>query len=344
MPTADRFQRVIQNAQEVVTEEELRGILSAKTRTTAYVGFELSGLAHLGGVIIANKLRDFTQASVKTTVLLADWHSFINDKFGGDWERIHLAGECLKDFFTSLGAAEGVEFLYASDLVSRAEYWRTVLAVAKNASLSRMKRALSIMGRREEDAELDSSKIIYPAMQVTDIHVLDIDIALGGMDQRHAHMLYRDLAPKLGWKNVVALHTPLLTSLMGQGRMDPIEGKMSKSRPDSAIFPHDSPAEIKKKIQNAYCPPGISVGNPVAEIWKYILFPALQEVRIERESRFGGDLEFKSYSDLESAYASGSLHPQDLKGGAAHSLAQVLEPARKYFEKHPENLNAIRGE
>src|SRR5437867_13434657 len=92
-------------------------------------------------------------------------------------------------------------------------------------------------------------------MQVADIHWMDLDLALGGMDQRHAHMLYRDVAPKIGWKQVVALHTPLLPSLDGGGRMDLIAGKMSKSRPDSSILLNDSPQEVERKISKAFCPP-----------------------------------------------------------------------------------------
>src|SRR5437016_1321312 len=95
-----------------------------------------------------------------------------------------------------------------------------VIRVSKASTVARIRRALTIMGRKEEEADLDASMLIYPAMQVADIHWMDLDLALGGMDQRHAHMLYRDVAPKLGWKQVVALHTPLLPALDGGGRMD----------------------------------------------------------------------------------------------------------------------------
>jgi len=77
--------------------------------------------------------------------------------------------------------------------------------MSKAATVRRIKRALTITGRKEKDADLDASKLIYPAMQVADIHWVDLGLALGGMDQRHGHMPYRDLAPKLGWKQVVVL-------------------------------------------------------------------------------------------------------------------------------------------
>ncbi|GAG83362.1 unnamed protein product, partial [marine sediment metagenome] len=55
-------------------------------------------------------------------------------------------------------------------------------------------------------------------MQVSDIFYLELDVAYGGMDQRHAHMLARDISKKLGRKPPVALHTPLMTGLQAGGR------------------------------------------------------------------------------------------------------------------------------
>jgi len=32
----------------------------------------------------------------------------------------------------------------------------------------------------------------------------------------------------------------------------------------------------------------------------------------------------------------------DLKNGTTAALSEILSPVREYFEKHPENLNALR--
>jgi tyrosyl-tRNA synthetase len=180
-------------------------------------------------------------------------------------------------------------------------------------------------------------------MQVADISWMDLDVAYGGMDQRHAHMLYRDVAPKLGWKQVVALHTPLLPSLEGGGRMDPVAGKMSKSKPDSSILINDPPSEVERKIGKAFCPPTDTDDNPVLGIAKLIVFPRRSSLVIHREPKFGGDVTFRSYPELTGAYANGSLHPKDLKAGVAAGLNAVLAPVRKYFEAHPQNLEAMRA-
>ena len=335
---------VRRHAVELVTEDELRSLLARGGRPKAYVGFEPSGMMQIGqGFVIAAKLGDLVEAGFDVTVLLADWHAYINDKFGGDLGKIQACGRYFEDCFRALGVPASVRYLTATEMVASSDYWMDVIHASKAASVARIRRALTIMGRREEDADLDASKLIYPAMQVTDIHRMDLDLALGGMDQRHAHMLYRDLAPKLKWKMAVALHTPLVGGLQGGGRMDPVESKMSKSKPDSAILLPEAPAEVERKIGKAFCPPKEVEGNPILEIARYVLLPRLGALKIEREAKFGGDLAVASFEDLARAYASGGLHPQDLKSAVARSLNEALGPVRSYFDAHPENLTSLFG-
>ena len=72
------FELVTQNTSEVVTPTELTMILKQDTKT-AYIGFEPSGLVHLGWVTCANKIQDLQKAGFEVTILLADWHAWIND-------------------------------------------------------------------------------------------------------------------------------------------------------------------------------------------------------------------------------------------------------------------------
>lgn len=343
MDVQERLNLIFRGVDEVITEEELRTLLLRGGKTKSYVGLEPSGLMHIGtGLILGQKLKDFAEAGLDVTVLLADWHAYINDKLEGSLENIQICGEYFKDCFAALNIPKEVRFVYASELVDKKQYWQNVILVSKSASLARIKRALTIMGRKEEDADLDASKLIYPAMQVADIRELDLDLALGGMDQRHAHMLYRDLAPRLGWKKVVAVHTPLLAGLEGGGRMETIEAKMSKSNPDSCIFLQDSRKDIERKVGKAFCPQREIAGNPVVQICRYILFPNLGSLKVERETRYGGDVTFQSYPELEKAYTGGELHPQDLKSAVARNLDNLLGKVRSYFEKRPENYQRMR--
>ncbi len=340
----ERLELATRNAVEVITQEELKALLEGQGRPKAYIGLEPSGLVHLGtGPILAQKAMDLNKVGFDVTVLLADWHAFINDKLGGDWDTIRAAANYTVEAYRSLGVSGGVSFLHGSDLVADSEYWRSVLRVSKFSTVARIRRAMSIMGRKEEEAELDASRLIYPAMQVADIHRLDLDLAYGGMDQRRAHMLYRDLAPKLGWKQVVALHTPMLSGLQGGGRMDQWDLKMSKSKPETCIFIHDSPDAIREKVRGAYCPPKEVEGNPVLQFCQFILFPRFASLRVEREAAHGGDVEYEDYEALERAYAEGDLHPQDLKAAVAGDLTEALAGPREFFERNREELEKVEA-
>ena len=276
MDVEQRLALVTRNTEEVVTDEELRKLLTEKEEPTAYIGFEPSGLVHLGWVLVAQKIRDLTDAGFRVTIFWADWHAYINDKLGGDLENIRTCARYMQDCFIALGVPEDkVEFKYASEILNDIEYWEMAIKVAKVTSLSRVKRAMTIMGRSEDEAEVDTSKVFYPILQATDIFCMGLDVAYAGLDQRRAHMLARDAADKLGWKKPIALHTPLLPGLKGGNRMDPVESKMSKSDPNGSVKIHDTRDEIASKMKKAYCPPEREHEgeNPVLMLCRYILFP-----------------------------------------------------------------------
>ncbi len=352
----ERLDLITRGALEVVTREELREKLEAGERLRGYIGYEPSGLVHIGWLIWMMKVRDIVDAGVDFTVLEATWHARINDKLGGDMELIRESARLVRVVMEALGIpVDRIRFLDAEDLAGDKDYWALVIGVAKNATLARIKRSLTIMGRRADEAELDASKIIYPAMQVADIYYMDLDIALGGMDQRKAHMLARDIARRMGAKKPVAIHTPLLTGLQGTGRMDPsrlagmevdevyAEVKMSKSKPETTILVHEDPGEIRRKMRKAYCPQGQEEYNPVMEINKYILFqtPGFRLV-VERPSKYGGTVVYETYEDLARDFREGKLHPLDLKNATAEALAKLLEPVRKRIQGDPMLLESIK--
>ena len=167
------------------------------------------------------------------------------------------------------------------------------------------------------------SQMLYPLMQAMDIAYLNIDVAIGGIDQRKIHMLARENLPKLGFKAPICIHTPLLIGLDG--------AKMSSSL-DNYISVHESESEVERKIKAAFCPPKVVDGNPVLQIYRYIIFGALEEVKIERKQEYGGDVIYHSYEHFERDYELGKLHPQDVKLNASRYLNELLTPIRKRLD------------
>ncbi|HYA69787.1 MAG TPA: tyrosine--tRNA ligase [Thermoplasmata archaeon] len=341
MDTGERLARIVRNTAEVLTEEEVRSLLASTEHPRAYIGFEPSGSLTVAHLITTRKILDLAEAGCDVTVFLADWHSWINDKLGGDLDRITAAGRYMQETFTALGAdPERVRYRWSHELTGSSDYWARVVRSAKAMSLARTKRAMSIMGRTEEESELDTSRLFYPAMQVADIFELPVDIAYGGMDQRRAHVLAREVAHHYHWPVPTAIHTPLLSSLKGGGRMDSLEGlverKMSKSDPSSGIpIPADR-RTIGDRLQQAFCPAKAVDGNPVVEIARFIVFPWEGRLRVDRPAKYGGPVEFASEPEFVTSWANGQLHPQDLKAAIADVLDRLLEPARRYFAAHPE--------
>jgi len=342
----ERVQLVVRNTEEVVTPAELRELLQENPHPHAYWGFECSGPMHIGmGLICGSKIKDMLKAGLKFTIFLADWHSWINNKFGGDMEKIRFAGEYFKHCFTALGVkGENLRFLWASELVDDVEYWEKVIRIAKAASLRRVMRALPIMGRTLGLSDFEAAWLVSPCMQAADIFHMKVDVACAGIDQRKVHMLARDVAEKQGWRKPICVHTHLLMNLRGpasrmEGTFDENEEvnfqigtKMSKSLPQSAIFIHDQPEEIRNKVRGAYCPPREVRGNPVLELAKYVVFTHMSELEIRRSKEYGGSVTFHGYEELERAYVKGELHPLDLKNGVADALTEILEPVREYFK------------
>lgn len=340
---------------EVVTQDELRQLFETNQHPKHYIGFEISGKVHLGsGLVTALKLRDFLEAGIKPTIFLADYHAWINGKLGGDLGKIQkVATGYFKSAFVSLGLTEDkVNYVLASELYEKQgkEYWKEVLRISKDTTMARMLRCTTIMGRTEKDA-MDCASVLYPAMQAADIFELGVDMMHAGMDQRKVHMLAREVAEKHGRKKPVAVHHRLLMGLTGPTKMgfeenaaDDVEisSKMSKSKPETCIFIHDSESEIKKKIGSAYCPEKVAENNPILEMCEQIIMrDGKTPLAVKRSAKFGGDVEFSTYEELASSYKEGKLHPMDLKSAVSSSLSKLLEPSRKYFEKHPELLEQV---
>jgi tyrosyl-tRNA synthetase len=351
-----RIDLVSRGAEEIITREELTSILETKTRPRAYWGFEASGMMHIGmGLVCGRKIVDMVEAGFDFTIFLADWHSWINNKLGGSFESIHTCGEYFKQCFTAIGIApDKVTYTWASELASRREYWERVVRVAKSVNVSRIWRALPIMGRGMDSKDLEAAATFYPCMQVSDIFELKLDVACAGMDQRKAHVLARDVGEKLNWGKPTSLHAHLLMGLLGASRMDStqfdenpelssqISFKMSKSIPESSVLIHDEPEVIRNKIRGAYCPPKKTTENPILETAKHILFPWKASVEIDRPQKYGGNLRFTDFDELEKEYSQGNIHPLDLKNAVAEGLVAILEPVRREFKERPEMLRRMQ--
>ena len=350
----NRLELMIGSVQESVGIEHIVDCILDETSSKgdgvirAYVGFEPSGKAHIGWKVISLQLKRLLEARVNVLVFLADWHAWVNDKFAGSMEAIQTTGKYMEDTFRALldsppeGDGPGeLRFLYASDIMDSGAYWARVLRCSKNVSLSRVRRTFSIMGRDEASSDGDLSRFYYPAMQAADIFELDIDLAIGGMDQRKAHMYMRDVADRWNWQKATCLHTSILSNLRSKGaRMESFDHKMSKSNPNGAVLLHDDASALKKKLRKAYLDPQDSE-SPVFELIEHVILPELSKLDVTPNPEYGEPSTWHDLNEIKQALHAEKLHPFDVKMAVADALSLCLSSISEYFNHHPESLDLV---
>ena len=330
--------------EEIVTDEELRTLFETNSSPKHYIGLEISGFLHLGSLISTGfKINDFVKAGVNCTIFLADWHTMINDKLEGNWDTINKVSKYYSAAF-KLVCPEANIVLGTELYDSRKEYWKEFMKFTKHMSLKRTMRTLTIMGRSEDESKIDLAKLLYPPMQAVDIHSLDLDIVHAGMDQRKIHMLVREIFPKMNWKVPVAVHHKLLSGLSKPSEPNDSQalGKMSKSDPNSGIFIHNTNDEIITKIKKAWCEEANIQNNPLLDISKNVIFHEFDEIKVERPEKFGGNVNYTSYDQLETDFAAKKLHPTDLKQTVGNYLVKLVSPIRDNLTLDDELFDEIK--
>lgn len=319
MDIEEKIQLIEQGTLEVIDREELKEVLK-KEQPIAYTGYEPSGKIHLGHAVTVQKLKTLQKLGFKIKILLADYHAFLNGK--GTVEEIADTAEYNKKCFQALGLDESTEFIYGSTFQLDADYTSKVYKLATMTTLKRAKRSMDQVSRHDDNPKVAS--VVYPIMQTVDMAALEVDVALGGMEQRKIQMLARENLEKIDETVPVCIHTPLLHGLDGDAKMSSSKGNY--------IAVDDSVEEITEKINKSYCPQGEIEDNPLIEIAEAFVYPNQEKLLIKRPEKFGGDIEL-THDELIEEFGNGNLHPMDLKTGIKDFLIEFLAPIREYMEE-----------
>jgi len=118
-----------------------------------------------------------------------------------------------------------------------------------------------------------------------------------------------------------------------------ISSKMSKSKPASGILIHDDENTIRNKIGKAFCPVDVTVGNPVLELIRYVVFHEFDEFVIDRPTKYGGSIIYTRYKDIECDFLAKKIHPMDLKSSTATYINRIIEPIQKHFKGKEPHLS-----
>lgn len=335
-------------------EDELRRMIANKPSIRCYDGFEPSGRMHIAqGIFKAVNVNKCTAVGCEFVFWVADWFALMNDKMGGELERIQTVGKYLEQVWRAAGMdMRNVVFKWSSKEINdhADEYWRIVLDIARRNSLARIKKCCTIMGKAE--GNLSAAQILYPLMQCADVFFLKADVCQLGKDQRKVNMLAREYCDMIGrkLKPVILSHHMLSGLKKGQA-------KMSKSDPDSAIFMEDTAEDVARKIRAAYCPRVVQKkvetgaddsGLPDADDDKN---PVLDYIECIVLSSPGSTMDvagttFTAYADLERAFVDGTVSEEALKEALIVAINKLLDPVRAHFQTNAEAaalLETIKG-
>jgi len=312
----NKLELIKRNCVEIINENKISGFMK---KGVVYCGYECSGDIHIGHLVTILKLLDLQKAGIKVKVLLADWHTWLNQK--GDWNFVNKQVKQWERGFKAVGLR--TEIIKGSDFQTKPDYIEDVFKLALKVTVNRGIRSMQQVARDIKNAKI--SQIFYPLMQVADVKKLKVNFVVSGLEQRKVYMLGIDQGKEIGLQEAVYLYTPLIPSLRGKG-------KMSSSEEGSFISIRDSKEVIKKKINKAHCVKGDAGNNPILSIAKLIVFPKFGKIKIIRDKKFGGDLGFDSYEKLRDAFESGKLHAADLKSAVADYLEKIIALIRKNWK------------
>jgi len=189
-----------------------------------------------------------------------------------------------------------------------------------------MNRAHSAMAEIQGDETAKVSHLVYPLMQTLDIEYLDLDLAVGGLDQRKVHMLAREKLPELEYDVRPAIPRPSSPTLpAARGRCPRARGSVSRwrTRPRTSRRRSIRPSARRPAIPKA------TSRTPSSNCSSTTSSRASRKSSSSDPEKYGGDLTYEAYEDLAADLESGELHPADAKGTLAASLDELIAPAAR---------------
>jgi len=330
MEQKEKFDLITRNLQEIITEEELRNLLGKGKEISVYWGTMPTGSISVAYFFPMLKIADFLKAGLKVKILLADLHAALD---GVPWELLDKRTEYYNRAIVLILKTIGVdinklEFVKGSNTQLNGKYFEDVLRLSMTSTIRNCKKSASEVVKMTDNPLLGN--LIYPIMQALDEEYLKVDIQYAGVDQRKIMVYARENLLKIGYKPRIELMSPMIRGLVGE--------KMSSSIESTKIDLLDSEDNVKKKINGAECTEG-NPDNGIMSLLKYLIMipkkDRKESLTIERSVKFGGNIKYSSYEEIETDFKAKKLHPLDLKNAVAKELNHLL----KNFRNDKELLN-----
>jgi tyrosyl-tRNA synthetase len=300
---------------EIISEKDLESKLEKSIRTGKPLRVKL-GLdpsapdIHLGHAVVLRKMREFQELGHEVFLVVGDFTGRIGDPSGKSETRPQLTMEKIMEnartyqeqAFKILDPAR-THTVFNGEWLSKLTF-EDVINLASKYTVARMLEREEFRGRFHEERPIYIHEFFYPFMQAYDSIALDIDVELGGTDQKFNILFGRTLQREFNQEPQVAILMPILVGLDGVK-------KMSKSL-GNYIGVTEAPQESYGKV--------MSIPDEVMMTY-YELATELPEDEV---------------TGIGKALASAKLHPRDAKRRLAREIVAVYHGREAAIEAEEE--------
>jgi tyrosyl-tRNA synthetase len=240
-------------AEETIRVEELRAKLERSARTgkplRVKVGFDPTAPdIHLGHTVVIRKMKHFQDLGHTVIFLIGDFTGLIGDPSGQNVTRKPMTQEQVaanaetyrKQVFKILDAEKTV--------VDFNSHWlgrltgRDWITLSSKYTVARMLERDDFSKRLKEQRPIAIHELLYPLAQAYDSVALEVDVELGGTDQKFNLLVGRAIQQEYGQESQVIMTMPILEGLDGVQ-------KMSKSL-GNYVGINEAPAEMFGKLMS----------------------------------------------------------------------------------------------
>ena len=235
--------------EEILVEEEFTKRFHQKKPLKIKVGFDPTAPdLHLGHTIIINKMRQFQEFGHEIIFLIGDFTGMIGDPSGVNETRPVLTREQIDE---NAATYEKQIFKILDKDLTRIEFnssWMQqvnsskLIEIASKYTVARMLERDDFKQRFKTGNPISIHELLYPLVQAYDSVALEVDVELGGTDQKFNLLVGRHLQQLYGQPPQTAITLPLLEGLDGVK-------KMSKTA-NNYIALTDSPKDMLGKIMS----------------------------------------------------------------------------------------------
>ena len=235
--------------EEILVEEEFAKRFHQKKPLKVKVGFDPTAPdLHLGHTVIINKMRQFQEFGHEIIFLIGDFTGMIGDPSGVNETRPVLTRKQIDE---NAATYEKQIFKILDKDLTRIEFnssWMQhvdsskLIEIASKYTVARMLERDDFKKRFKTGNPISIHELLYPLVQAYDSVALEVDVELGGTDQKFNLLVGRHLQQLYGQPPQTAITLPLLEGLDGVK-------KMSKTA-NNFIALTDPPKEMFGKIMS----------------------------------------------------------------------------------------------